>query len=112
MSCHMTTEVVQRAPRIAPGPRGGLLFGSAPQMMADPLNFYGQARRTYGDVVRFRGTPGMFWFLVCHPDGVEHVLQGNQANYRKGAFFNNALGALVGQGLLTSEGSFWLRQRR
>ena len=50
-------------------------------------------------------------FLVSHPDGVRHVLRDNAGNYRKGAFFRS-IAVLQGQGLLTSEGEDWLRQRR
>ena len=50
-------------------------------------------------------------FLVSHPDGVRHVLRDNAGNYRKGAFFRS-IALLQGQGLLTSEGEIWHRQRR
>ena len=49
-------------------------------------------------------------FLVSHPDGVRHVLRDNAGNYRKGAFFRS-IALLQGQGLLTSEGESWHRQR-
>ena len=50
-------------------------------------------------------------FLVSHPDGARHVLRDNAGNYRKGAFFRS-IALLQGQGLLTSEGESWQRQRR
>ena len=50
-------------------------------------------------------------FLVSHPDGVRHVLRDNAGNYRKGAFFRS-IAQLQGEGLLTSEGEDWQRQRR
>ena len=50
-------------------------------------------------------------YLVSHPDGVRHVLRDNASNYRKGAFFRS-IALLQGQGLLTSEGEDWQRQRR
>ena len=49
--------------------------------------------------------------LVSHPDGVRHVLRDNAGNYRKGAFFRS-IALLQGQGLLTTEGDEWQRQRR
>ena len=96
----------------APGPRGHFLFGVAAEVMRDPIRFYMRMRRDYGDVVRMRTLPGFHWHLVSHPAGVERVLQTNQQNYPKGKLFNKPLGLLVGQGLLTSEGEFWRRQRR
>ena len=50
-------------------------------------------------------------FLVSHPDGIRHVLRDNSANYRKGALFRS-IALLQGQGLLTTEGEEWRRQRR
>ena len=50
-------------------------------------------------------------YLVSHPDGVRHVLRDNAGNYRKGAFFRS-IALLQGQGLLTTEGEEWQRQRR
>ncbi len=97
---------------LALGPRGNFLFGIGPEAVRHPINFYMRMRREYGDVVRMRGLPTLYWHLVSHPSGVEHVLQTNQHNYRKGKLFNKPLSLVVGEGLLTSEGEFWRRQRR
>src|SRR5207244_1623753 len=56
--------------------------------------------------------PGVYVYLLTHPEAVEHVLQKNHKNYRKPDFFNRTVGLLTGKGVLTSEGDFWLRQRR
>ncbi|HEV3469934.1 MAG TPA: cytochrome P450 [Pyrinomonadaceae bacterium] len=96
----------------APGPRGHFLFGNGRDVTLNPTGFYMRMRREYGDVVRMRGLPGFYWYLVAHPEGVERVLQTNQQNYPKGPHFNKPLSLLVGRGLLTSEGEFWRRQRR
>jgi cytochrome P450 len=98
--------------RLAPGPRGHFLFGVGPEAVREPTCFYMRMRREYGDVVRMRGLPTLYWHLVAHPSGVEHVLQTRQQNYPKGKLFNKPLSLLVGEGLLTSEGEFWRRQRR
>jgi cytochrome P450 len=49
--------------------------------------------------------------LLVHPDAVEQVLVTDNHNYRKhyGLRMNRLL---LGKGLLTSDGEFWLRQRR
>jgi cytochrome P450 len=49
--------------------------------------------------------------LIAHPEGIKHVLQDNHRNYRK-SFDYKILARLLGQGLVTSEGSLWLKQRR
>ncbi|HLH97632.1 MAG TPA: cytochrome P450 [Xanthobacteraceae bacterium] len=51
-------------------------------------------------------------FIINKPEYIEHVLLGNQRNYRKSDFLRRILGPLLGQGLLISEGEFWRRQRR
>lgn len=101
------------APRTPPpGPRGHWLWGCMPRIQHDPLNFYYDAWREYGDAVRIRGVPGVYYHLLLHPDAVEHVLQKNHKNYRKPRFFLQTMNLLVGDGLFTSEGDLWVRQRR
>jgi len=79
-------------------------------MIRKPLEAIGADWRRYGDVVRYRlGT--MQVFLVVHPDGVNHVLQENHRNYVKSVDYQ-ILKRVLGEGLLTSEGPLWLRQRR
>ncbi|MET0400511.1 MAG: cytochrome P450 [Longimicrobiaceae bacterium] len=100
------------APPLPPRLPGGLLLGSGPEAIRDPLAFYTRAQRELGDVVRFRGAPGLRWFLLSHPDHVEHVLRGNQRGYRKPGRFTGPVRAVVGRGLLANEGESWLHQRR
>jgi cytochrome P450 len=91
---------------------GGLLFGSGPEAVADPLALYTRAQRTLGSVVRLRGIPGINWYLITHPAGVEHVLKSRGRNYRKPDRFNAPVRALAGNGILTAEGDTWLQNRR
>jgi cytochrome P450 len=51
-------------------------------------------------------------FLINKPEYIEHVLLTNHTNYTKSHFLRRMLGPLLGDGLLTSEGEFWRRQRR
>jgi cytochrome P450 len=76
------------------------------------LGLYSQARRDYGDYVRLRIFPGVYGYLLTHPDAVEHVLQKNHKNYRKQPIVNQTLSQLMGNGLFTNEGESWLQQRR
>jgi cytochrome P450 len=111
----MTTTTAQplasSSPRIATGPRGHLLLGILPAARKDVLGFLREATRQYGDVVRYRlGT--MTAHLIVHPDGVRQVLADNAKNYTKDHFSYRLVSRVAGNGLLTSQGSFWLRQRR
>jgi len=95
----------------APGPKGNLILGVMPEFNRDTLAYIEQARE-YGEVVRMR-----FFYLTVHflynPDHIEYVLSTNAKNFIKSRslrtpFFRR----LVGNGLLTSEGEEWKRQRR
>ncbi len=99
--------------RLAPMPRDQhWLFGSFLPVRNDLLNFYTRMFRELGDIIRFRGLPGLYWHLVLHPAYVEHVLVRNQHNYCKGKVFDGPVGLITGNGLLTSDGDFWRRQRK
>jgi cytochrome P450 len=95
-----------------PGPRGHWLFGCVQAFQSEPLNFPREAWRTYGDYVRLRLLPGFDLYLIVDPAAVEHVLVKNYKNYRKPSFLTGPVRLLTGNGLFTSEGDFWLRQRR
>lgn len=91
-----------------PSPQGLPVVGVLPQVWRDPLAFLVRAAHDYGDVVRLDFGRQAF-YLVTHPDGLKHVLQDNYGNYPKG--YDKAK-PLLGEGLVSSEGEFWRRQRR
>jgi cytochrome P450 len=92
------------------GPRGHFLFGSLREFRRDFLGFLTGCARAYGDVVAFR-LGRRQCLLLNHPDLIEEVLVIQNHHFRK--HFALRLAPLVlGQGLLTSDGEFWLRQRR
>src|SRR5262245_51095178 len=95
-----------------PGPRGHWLLGCTRALRRDPLTFYTDTWRAYGDYVRVRTVPGYDFYLLADPAAVEHVLAKNPKNYVKPSFLTGPVRLLVGNGLFTSEGAFWLRQRR
>src|SRR3954468_20014750 len=79
--------------------------------LEDPLSRWKRIREKHGDVSRYRFGLDDSHF-VTHPEGARRVLQDNVANYSKEHPSYALLRRLLGNGLLTSEGSFWLRQRR
>jgi cytochrome P450 len=85
--------------------------GVLPEVRRDPLRFLTETARTYGEVARYRLGP-LRSFLISGPDGVRHVLQENVRNYTKDHFSYSMVRWVAGDGLLTSQGDFWLRQRR
>lgn len=100
--------VIGRA--IAPGPRGSLIFGNLTEYKRDPIGMLLRLRLEYGDVARNRLGPYLTHALA-HPQHVKHVLQDNAGNYVRGRFYER-FKLFFGDGLLTTDGDFWLRHRR
>ncbi|MGC1417887.1 MAG: cytochrome P450 [Candidatus Acidiferrum sp.] len=97
--------------KIAPGPRGDLLTGNLRAFRRDVLGLMLKSSREYGDVVHFRIGPFVV-HLLNHPDHVEHVLQSHARNYDKATRSSSKIRLISGDGLLTSNGDVWQRQRR
>src|ERR1700722_15676594 len=97
-------------PRVPNGPTGHWLQGHLPQFRRDRLDFLTRCAREFGDVVKLRFAHRHI-YLVTHPDLIEEVLVTHSKHFIK--HFALRLNPMVlGKGLLTSEGDFWLRQRR
>jgi cytochrome P450 len=95
---------------LPPGPKGHFLLGSLPEIRRDELDYLNRIVRQYGDVVYVR-VVNQSCYVLSHPRDIEYVLMGNYANFKKSVFLRESR-ALFGEGLLTSDGGFWLRQRR
>ncbi len=81
-------------------------------MRDDPLRFLAETVAAYGDIVRYTAG-GETSYLINRPELARHVLKGNAANYTKERTPDFLmLRPLLGNGLLTSEGNDWARQRR
>lgn len=101
-------QPIRRASQ-APGPRFLNPLGFFLEARRDPFGYPAALAAEFGHVVRI---PGPFsGFILSHPDDVKHVLQDNNRNYVKGKLVAKAK-MLLGEGLFTSEGDFWRRQRR
>ena len=98
------------AARLPPGPKDGSWAGFYRAYTRDPLVYLTQMQRDYGDVVTMRAYNYRVYFL-SHPDHIEEVLVTQARKFFKGRILK-ANNRLFGNGLLTSEGDFWLRQRR
>jgi cytochrome P450 len=97
--------------REATGPEDVSLFRVLWGPKPDPLERWTRIRERHPDIARYRyGLTDSY--LVTSADAAKRVLQDNAPNYTKEhpAYF--MLRRLFGNGLFTSEGSFWLRQRR
>ncbi|MBI3510108.1 MAG: cytochrome P450 [Bacteroidetes bacterium] len=93
-----------------PGPQSIPLIGNAMGFALNPTEFVLKNMRKYGDVVFFKALNFKF-ALVSNPNYIKQILQENNTNYTKGTGYA-PLRLFLGNGLLTSEGDFWLKQRR
>ncbi len=96
--------------RVPPGPKGHWLAGNLPEFRRDRLDFLVHCAREFGDMVKIRLAHRRV-YLANHPDLIEEVLVTHSKHFIK-HFALRLNPVLLGKGLLTSEGDFWLRQRR
>ncbi len=95
----------------APGLSGNKLLPYLPEIRRNaPIFLHGTAA-SFGDLVNL-SIPTRKVVFINHPDGIKHILQDNNKNYNKNTIQFSSLRKITGNGLLTSDGSFWFRQRR
>jgi cytochrome P450 len=93
-----------------PGPKPHFLIGNMPLASPNPLAVFSRWAAEYGDIFYYRAGWIHVYFLN-HPDLIEFVLVRNHQNFLKGRVIRNSRW-FFGDGLLTSEGEQWKRQRR
>jgi cytochrome P450 len=98
-----------RRDKFPPGPYTGLQGWSFRALNQSPLEMFSELAR-YGDIVGIR-VVNFRNIFINHPDLIEEVLVDHPRRYVKGRVLR-ANRHVFGEGLLTSEGDFWLRQRR
>src|SRR5579863_2882060 len=101
-------EPPARAPRAQP-PEADVQFDVG--ATEDSLERMTELFARYGDIYRVYapGRKGHTW-VINHPDDVKRVLVGNHRNYTKGVGLDRVK-ILLGNGIMTSEGELWRRQR-
>ncbi len=93
---------------IPPGPTEGFDLGGSDESLARMQTYFAQ----FGDIYRvFAPARGVFNYVIHHPDDVKRVLLSNHRNYTKGLGMDQVK-ILLGNGIMTSEGDFWRKQRR
>lgn len=109
------SETLTRPPatKTPPGPRGNRLLGNVLDFKNDTVAAIVGGWRGYGDTVLFRGVGPFFpIYLFTHPDHIQYVFQDNFRNFRRQDFLRKKFQMVVGNGLVTSEGESWVRQRK
>ena len=86
------------------------LFGNAILLRKNPTKVIQKFITENGETVRLT-LPFRKVVIVSNPDSLRSILLENNKNYRKSLAYD-MLKLLLGNGLLTSEGDFWKKQRR
>jgi len=93
---------------LPPGPADGFDLGGSDESLARLREYFAR----YGDIYRvFAPARGVYNYVINHPDDIKRVLLTNHRNYTKGEGMDRVK-ILLGNGIMTSEGDFWRRQRR
>jgi cytochrome P450 len=93
---------------VPPGPAEGFDLGGS----EESLSLMRACFARFGDVYRiFAPSRGVYNVVINHPRDVKRVLLTNHRNYTKGEGMDRVK-ILLGNGIMTSEGDFWRRQRR
>jgi cytochrome P450 len=86
------------------------IFGSVLDAWRDPVGLLMRSWQSYGDVIGFKFGP-FDYVALNDPDAIHHVLVENAKNYKKSRNYQG-LKLVLGEGLLTSEGEAWRKQRK
>ena len=78
----------------------------------NPIPVFKDYLSRYGDTYHVYVAGVMPAIFSADPAFAQHVLQKNHRNYRKSEIQTDAIGTYVGKGLLTTDGAYWLQQRR
>lgn len=106
----MSRSITIAKPGLPPGPKGTLIGGNVSQIGPRRVDFFLDLARTYGSIASFRAGRWRL-FLVSDPELIQQVLVTDARHYVK-HFGARAFKPILGNGLVTSEGEFWLSQRR
>lgn len=87
------------------------LVGVAPHFVKNPIQYAMRGTQYYGEIFKVPLTYPYQLCVITNPDIVKHILVTNPKNYSKSRAYK-AIKKVLGNGLLTSEGDFWLKQRR
>jgi len=97
--------------RLPPGPTGLSYLVDPLVFMRNPVAYFAEARKQYGSVVRVPLGPTNT-YLVSDPALIEHVLIHDAKSYVKDPIIRLLGREITGDGVFTTDGEMWRRQRR
>ena len=98
--------------QIPAGPSIPKSFLRSFEMVKEPIRVITENMAVYGDTYAVKAGIDKYIIVTQDPGFIEHVLKKNHKNYAKSNIASEKLGRFLGKGLLTSNGEYWLRQRR
>lgn len=87
-------------------------FWHAEAIRKNPIPFHRKFFDTYGDTFSVRIGRKRRLMLSRDKEFTQYILQKNHKNYYKSKIQTDYLSKYLGHGLLTTNGEFWLKQRR
>jgi cytochrome P450 len=88
------------------------LLRALPDIRRDTLGFLLGLSQRHGPILQFPMGRRSSAFFINDPAAIRHVLLDQHRRYSKNTVQFTTLSLVTGQGLLTSDGDVWLRQRR
>ncbi len=98
--------------RDVPFAPGGRSLRAVIALRRDPLTFLCRGAEACGDAFRLRATANLTVYVLRSPEAIRHMLVSHPERYLKHSRGYVKLRQFLGNGLLTSEGEFWRKQRR
>ena len=87
-------------------------YQRALEVVRNPLETLSDSVSRFGDSYSVYAGLTSRMILTQDPEFIDYILRKNQKNYNKSKMVTEKLGRFIGNGLLTSNGAYWLRQRR
>ncbi|MEZ4885658.1 MAG: cytochrome P450 [Chitinophagales bacterium] len=108
----MTTQkaTIPISTKKLPAPKKHWLWKNMKDFAPNPLAFIMKNVAELGDTFEAE-IPSRKFIMTANADLIKYVLQGNHRNYRKTKSYDQ-MRLLLGNGLVTSRGDFWRKQRR
>src|ERR1700683_5372300 len=107
-SCRLGYNGRMQTAAIPPGPTEGFDMGGSDESLERLRAYFTR----FGDIYRiFAPARGVYHYVINNPEDIKRVLLSNHRNYTKGEGMDRVK-ILLGNGIMTSEGDFWRRQRR
>jgi cytochrome P450 len=93
-----------------PGPKLNLIIKGSDALQNTPFEYLTALNQEFPDIARLKAVH-LDIVQITNPDYIRQVLQTDQKNYTKSVQYEQ-LKLILGEGLVTSEGDMWKKQRK